>query len=197
MWWSKKHIVYLKDPIILSYQINIASQQNIVSRVINCFPHKSPSSHVSPGPKHTQHTRILFLYFFRTVLLSQNIVLKWKWKDPLTKLNAIFKSFSAHISLILSNHTTDSSVSQCHLQSPCGCSVAQPCLTLCDPIDCSPPGSSVHGILQARILECVAMPSSRGSFLPRDQTCVSCPASGFFTHWVTGEAHQSPYENPL
>jgi len=37
------------------------------------------------------------------------------------------------------------------------------CLTLCDPMDCSPPGSSVHGILQARILEWVAMPSSRGS----------------------------------
>ena len=42
--------------------------------------------------------------------------------------------------------------------------------TLCDPIDSSPPGSSVHGILQARILEWVAMPSSRGSFQPRDRT---------------------------
>ena len=41
--------------------------------------------------------------------------------------------------------------------------VAQACLTLCDPVDCSPPGSSVHGILQARTLEGVAMPSSRGS----------------------------------
>ena len=47
------------------------------------------------------------------------------------------------------------------------------CLTLCDPVDCSPPGVSVHGILQARILEWVAMPSSRGSSRPRDQTCVS------------------------
>ena len=41
--------------------------------------------------------------------------------------------------------------------------VAQSCLTLCDPKDCSPPGSSVHGIFQARLLEWVAMPSSRGS----------------------------------
>ena len=49
----------------------------------------------------------------------------------------------------------------------------QLCLTLCDPMDCSPPGSSVHGILQARILEWVAMPSSRGSSQPRDGTCVS------------------------
>ena len=43
------------------------------------------------------------------------------------------------------------------------CSVAQFCLTLCDPMDCSLPGSSVHGILQARILEWVAISSSRGS----------------------------------
>ena len=46
--------------------------------------------------------------------------------------------------------------------------VAQSCLTLCDPMDCSPPGSSVHGILQARILEWVAISFSRGSSQPRD-----------------------------
>ena len=49
----------------------------------------------------------------------------------------------------------------------------QLCLTLCNPIDCSLPGSSVHGIFQARILEWVAMPSSRGSSQPRDLTCIS------------------------
>ena len=54
--------------------------------------------------------------------------------------------------------------------------VTQLCLTLWDPVDCSPPGSSVHWILQARILEWVAMPSSRGSSQPRDQTWVSCIA---------------------
>ena len=48
------------------------------------------------------------------------------------------------------------------------CLVTQSCLTLCDPVDCSPPGSSVHGILQARILEWAAMPSSRESSQPRD-----------------------------
>ena len=48
-----------------------------------------------------------------------------------------------------------------------------PCPTLCDPMDCSLPGSSVHGILQAQILEWVAVPSSRGSSRPRDQTHVS------------------------
>ena len=51
--------------------------------------------------------------------------------------------------------------------------VAQSCPTLCDPMDCSPPNSSVHGILQARILEWVAMPSSRGSSRPRDRTHIS------------------------
>ena len=49
----------------------------------------------------------------------------------------------------------------------------QSCLTLCDPTDCSLPGSSVHGLLQARILEWVAIPFSRGSPQPRDQTWVS------------------------
>ena len=50
--------------------------------------------------------------------------------------------------------------------------VAQSCPTLCDPMDCSPPGSSVHGILQARILEWVAISFSRGSSRPRDRTQV-------------------------
>ena len=54
--------------------------------------------------------------------------------------------------------------------------VAQLCLTLCDPIDCSPAGSSVHGILQARILEWVAISFSRGSSKLGDQTQVSCIA---------------------
>ena len=57
------------------------------------------------------------------------------------------------------------------------------CLTLCDPMDCSPPGSSIHGILQARILEWIAMPPSRGSSWPRDWTCVcyvSCIAKWIF-----------------
>ena len=63
----------------------------------------------------------------------------------------------------------------------------QSCLTLCDLMDCSPPGSSVRGILQA-ILEWVAISSSRGSFRPRDRTCVSHTAGGFFTDGATGEA---------
>ena len=59
--------------------------------------------------------------------------------------------------------------------------VVQLCLTLCNPMDYSPPGSSIHGILQARILEWVAIPFSRGSFQHRDQTSVSCIAGRFLT----------------
>ena len=58
--------------------------------------------------------------------------------------------------------------------------VAQSCLTLCNPMDCSPPGSSDHAILQTRILEWVAIPfSRRWSSQPRDRTWVSCIAGEF------------------
>ena len=60
---------------------------------------------------------------------------------------------------------------------------AQSHLTLCDPMNCSPPCSPVHGILQARILEGVAMSFSRGSSQTWDQTWVSCITSRFFTIW--------------
>ena len=63
-----------------------------------------------------------------------------------------------------------------------GCLVAQSCLILCDPMGL--PGSSVCGILQARILEWVAIPFSRGSSRPRDQTPVSCIECGVF-HWLS------------
>ena len=72
-------------------------------------------------------------------------------------------------------------------------SVIQSCPALCNRTDCSPPGSSVHGILQARILEWVDIPFSRGSSQPRDQTWVSCIAGRFFTIWATREAQILPY----
>ena len=62
--------------------------------------------------------------------------------------------------------------------------VTQSFPTLCDPID------SVHGILQAKILECVAFPFSRWSSQPRDQTQVSCIVGRFFTSWATREAQE-------
>ena len=69
-------------------------------------------------------------------------------------------------------------------------SVSQSCLTLCDPMDWIPPGSSVHGISQARILEWVDIPFSRGSSWPRDQTHISCIAGRFFTVWAAREAQE-------
>ena len=62
--------------------------------------------------------------------------------------------------------------------------VAQSCLTLCNTMDCVIPGFSVHGILQARILECLAILFSRESFWPRDWTQVFCIAGRFFTIWA-------------
>ena len=64
----------------------------------------------------------------------------------------------------------------------------QSCPTLCDPMDCSPSGSSIHGILQARILEWNAIPFSRGSSLLRDRTQLSCTVGRFFTIWANRKA---------
>ena len=76
------------------------------------------------------------------------------------------------------------------------CLVAQLCPTLCNPLDCSPPGSSFHGISQARILEWVVISSSRGSSRHRNQTpisCASCIAGKFLTHWSIEEARRRMY----
>ena len=74
------------------------------------------------------------------------------------------------------------------------CSVAQLCPSLCDPMDCSPPGSSVHGIFQTRILEWVATSSSKGSSPPRDWTespaASSCIGRQILYHWATEEPKQ-------
>ena len=78
------------------------------------------------------------------------------------------------------------------------CLIIQPCPTLCNPMDYSLPGSSVHGILQARILEWVAISSSRGFSWPRDQTSVSsvsCIAGWFFTCWAIARGQNVLIEN--
>ena len=97
----------------------------------------------------------------------------------------------SNFSVSLTGKKPKLSYSQSNYHSKFKVLVAQSCPTLCDPMDCSPPGSSVHGILQARILEWIAMPSSRVSSWPRDQTHVSCIASRFLTIWVTREAQPS------
>ena len=78
-------------------------------------------------------------------------------------------------------------VGQCFRLCVCVC-LCVPCPTLCSPIGCSPPGSSVQRIFQARILEWVAISSSMGSSQHRDQTWVSCIGSRFFYHWVAYKA---------
>ena len=88
----------------------------------------------------------------------------------------------------------------CHISTRIAMCVllAQSCPTLCDPVDCSRPGSSVRGILQARMLEQIVISSSRGSSPPRDQThssCVSCICRQFFTASTTREAHSSSKPN--
>ena len=66
--------------------------------------------------------------------------------------------------------------------------VAQSCLTLCNPVDCSLPGFSIYGILQARIMEWVTISFPRGSYRPRDRTRVSCIGGRHFNLWATREA---------
>ena len=90
----------------------------------------------------------------------------------------------------------------CVTQVPLPCHVGRCILThcttrevlshvrLCDPMDGSPPGFSVHGILQARILEWIATPFSRGTSQPRDWTLVSWIAGGFFITWATGKSKE-------
>ena len=73
--------------------------------------------------------------------------------------------------------------------------VVQSYLTLCDPMDCSLPGSSVHGIFQAIVLEWIAISLSRGSSRPRDWTQVSRIVDRRFTIWATREVHDQPKQH--
>ena len=75
--------------------------------------------------------------------------------------------------------------------------ITQLCLILCDPVDCSPPGSNVHGIIQARLLEWVAIPFSGGSSWPRDWTQVFCVAGWFFAIWATTDLAPSKKIVPI
>ena len=88
-----------------------------------------------------------------------------------------------------------STTSEAHL--PVSCVSAQSCLTLWDPLDCRPLGSSVLGILQARILEWVAISSSRESSQPRDQTHISCIGRWILYHWTTLEAMEQKKRNEI
>ena len=75
----------------------------------------------------------------------------------------------------------------------CCCLVTKLCPALCDSMDCRPPGSSVHGISQARILEWVAISISRGSSQPRGWTHISCIGKWILYCWATRETHLLEY----
>ena len=74
--------------------------------------------------------------------------------------------------------------------SECACLVSQSCLTLCNHMGCRPPGSSVCGLSQTRILEWVAITLSRGSSWPRDQTCISCIGRWILYCWAIWEVQE-------
>ena len=80
-------------------------------------------------------------------------------------------------------------ISHINDQLSCLCSITLPCLILCNPLDCSPPGSSVHGIFQARILGQIAISYSRGSSQPRDWAHVSSISRQILYYRATWEAH--------
>ena len=107
---------------------------------------------------------------------------------PLFSFVPVFLHFPCHFQICFPSLRSILFLLPCSVHLYC-CLATQLCLTLCNPTrGCSPPGSSVYGILQARILEWVDMPSSRASSQPRDRTQVSHIAGRFFTIWATREA---------
>ena len=115
---------------------------------------------------------------------------KWLWlqlppghPDPQTRPSSSSSVASGHWQLLggFPCPWLATQLSITHVTGVC----AQSCPTLSNPTDCSPPGSSVHGILQARILEWAAMPFSRGSSWPRDLTHISCFGRRILYHWAT------------
>ena len=100
-------------------------------------------------------------------------------------------------SLLLHGSFSLELTSSCFLWTGCAlpccycCLVIKSYLTLCDTMNCSLPSSSVHGILQARMLEWIAISFFRESFRPRDQTCISCTDRQIPYHSATREAPKS------
>ena len=129
---------------------------------------------------------LFFPFEFSDFLLLDFLSFKMLWFSFLFFLNFYWNRLALHCCVIFCCTV----MWTCHL---CLCVlVTQLCPSLCDPTDCSPPGSSVHGIFQPRLLKCIAISSSMASFWPSGYqtqvSCVSCIAGGFFTHWAIGQA---------
>ena len=132
----------------------------------------------------TYSTKCIIVLFFQYLCRFENFQNKswWKicsslWKFTWGNKWLYLFTFILLTGLVVDHHTPAARDKNC-------CSVPKLYLTLWDPMDCSFPGSSVHGNLQASILEWVAISSSRGSSQLRDQTWVPCIAGGFFTIWA-------------
>ena len=141
-----------------------------------------------PSPKHND-TSIVLIFATKVPLLIT--LSEWGWDLELSVFNRLRPTCKrARPSLSRAWASAGVQPFQGHFSTTQDeVKVAQPCLTLCDPMD----SSSVHGILQARILEWLAFPFSRGSSQPRDQTQVSHIAGRFFTSWATREAHSEKH----
>ena len=140
----------------------------------------NPLAHISWSPLKVQ----LIWAFLGGVggFLSPQLYIAWLLTSTL---------WNENISYHINNQEMSQPLSISGLQTWIKLKVAQLCLcpTLCNSMGCRLPGSSIHGILQARILEWVAILFSRGSSQPKDWTQVSHIAGGFFTVWATREAH--------
>ena len=106
--------------------------------------------------------------------------------EEFSEMKSVCVYIYIYIHAYIHTHTYKSSV---NISSVHACSVAKSFPTPYDPVDCSPPGSSVHGISQTRMLECVVISFSRGSSWLRDWTHVSCIGRQVLYHWATKEAH--------
>ena len=118
------------------------------------------------------------LYFISLKKSGKKALVPKIWKIKLSFSKHHYLPFNFHVSFLLWYQPCD---------LLCVCLVTQWCPTLWDFMNCSPPGSFVHGIFQARILEWVAIPFSRGSSQPKDQIQVSFIAGWFFTIRVARE----------
>ena len=162
-------LVFYKGPIVilwafqakLSFYIKKTAVNNMWTNESDCVPIK------------------LYLWKQRAVLIWP--INLWAAK-PVVDYHADVKDSEINLQVVTGKD----------IHSMCGVVVliAQLCLTL-QPMDCSLPGPSVHGIFQARILEWVAIPFFRGPSGHRDRTWVSCIAGRFFSIWSTREAHNS------
>ena len=127
---------------------------------------------------------------FKQINESYFLFREWNWHLLIKFLSLVIEFYIGFINFLLSYYNRSQKCIESVL-------VAQSCLTVCNPTVCSPLDSSVHGISQARILEWVAIPFSRGSSQPRDQTQVSCIGGEFLAIWATGKPPKWIFFNAL